>query len=601
MVIDMPKKRTFEEVKAAFEARGYELLETEYINNKTKMKYRCPKHPNKTLEIKYNSLQQGQGCPYCARTAKPTYEEVKAEFEERGYELLETMYINSSTKMRYRCLKHKDEKLYIRLNDLRGGHGCPHCGYEKTAETRGLEFSLIKQEFEKRGYELLETEFVNTSQKLRYRCPKHPDKELSILFHSFKNGRGCPYCARVGKPSFTEVKKEFEARGYELLETTYINSQTKMRYRCPHHPDKELSIRYYSLKDGHGCPYCAGKGSYTFEEVKNAFSKRGYELLEAKYKDNKTKMRYQCPFHQDKKISITFKDFLNGHGCPYCGKIETAKKNRLPFHIIKRAFEERGYILLETKYINSSTPMRYRCPYHPKKELKITYNAVQQGQGCPYCGGTAKLEYEYVKQEFEKRGYELLETEFVNSSTKLKYSCPKHPNEELYITYNSLRSGSGCPLCGLEKIKGNNHYKWKGGITSLSTYLREKINNWKFEELKKYNFKCAVTGENDGDLHIHHSKPFYVIRDEVLASLNLEVKPTIGDYTQEELDNIVKALLKRHDEVAGIPLKKSIHELFHSIYGYQTTMEQLIEFKSRYLSGEFEGKEVKEQQLSLII
>ena len=57
---------------------------------------------------------------------KLTYEYVQKKFEESGLELLEETYVNSQTKMRYRCkicgLEHS-----MRYNDLQQGEGCPHC------------------------------------------------------------------------------------------------------------------------------------------------------------------------------------------------------------------------------------------------------------------------------------------------------------------------------------------------------------------------------------------------------------------------------------------------------------------------------------------
>lgn len=60
------KKLTLEIVRTKFLERGYELLESEYINANTKMKYQCPKHPGKETAITYGKLSQGRGCPYCA-------------------------------------------------------------------------------------------------------------------------------------------------------------------------------------------------------------------------------------------------------------------------------------------------------------------------------------------------------------------------------------------------------------------------------------------------------------------------------------------------------------------------------------------------------
>ena len=187
----MPKKKTYDEVKSMFEERGYILLETEYIDAHTKMRYICPKHPGIIQEIKYNKIQQGQGCIYCAGKAKHTFEEVKSYFELCGYILLEEKYINANTKMKYICSKHPDKELYIRYNDLKNGVRCPYCSGvgKKTYEE-------VKEEFEKRGYILLseKEEYIGAKSKLKYICPHHPNVINTIVYYNFYSGQGCPHC-----------------------------------------------------------------------------------------------------------------------------------------------------------------------------------------------------------------------------------------------------------------------------------------------------------------------------------------------------------------------------------------------------------------------
>lgn len=60
---------------------------------------------------------------------KHNIEMVKQLFESRGYTLLETSYINNRTPLRYQCSKHGERR--ITLDHFKNGHGCAKCGRER--------------------------------------------------------------------------------------------------------------------------------------------------------------------------------------------------------------------------------------------------------------------------------------------------------------------------------------------------------------------------------------------------------------------------------------------------------------------------------------
>ncbi|MDF9625233.1 hypothetical protein P5775_21125 [Bacillus cereus] len=125
-----------------------------------------------------------------------------------------------------------------------------------------LMFEQVKEKFEERGYELLETEYVIGTAKMRYKCPHHPDRELSISYAELRNGSGCRYCGILKRRhSFELVKETFESRGYKLLEKNYVNDRTKMQYKCPNHPNEVFTILFSHLRRGHGCPKCGQERS----------------------------------------------------------------------------------------------------------------------------------------------------------------------------------------------------------------------------------------------------------------------------------------------------------------------------------------------------
>jgi hypothetical protein len=99
----MPKKLTYQEVESYYNSFGYELLTTEYINNKTKLITKCP--IGHVFEMLFNSFKNGYRCPICSKKKKKTIEEIKEYIESQGYQLLSKEYINSNTKLKLLCNK----------------------------------------------------------------------------------------------------------------------------------------------------------------------------------------------------------------------------------------------------------------------------------------------------------------------------------------------------------------------------------------------------------------------------------------------------------------------------------------------------------------
>ena len=62
--------------------------------------------------------------------------------------------------------------------------------------------------------------------------------------------------ARI-KWTIEKAKEEFGKEGYVLLEEEYINSKTKMRYKCPN--GHEHSVTMSKFKSGRRCPFCANE------------------------------------------------------------------------------------------------------------------------------------------------------------------------------------------------------------------------------------------------------------------------------------------------------------------------------------------------------
>ncbi len=126
--------------------------------------------------------------------SKLTYEFVKDRFEKEGYELLSKEYINQRTKLRYKCpIGHEHS---INWSDWKQNRRCSVCGLERRSSKRRLNFDIIKNAFSSEGYTLLaaQDKYENVDQRLDFICPK--GHRHSMNYHNWRSGWRCTYCHR---------------------------------------------------------------------------------------------------------------------------------------------------------------------------------------------------------------------------------------------------------------------------------------------------------------------------------------------------------------------------------------------------------------------
>lgn len=147
--------------------------------------------------------------------------------------------------------------------------------------------------------------------------------------------------------------------------------------------------------------------------------------------------------------------------------------------------KKEGYELLENEYKNNSTRMRYQCPDHPDKELYIRFSDFKNGQRCPYCYGNVKYTYDQAKSEFTELGYILLDEKYVNGYEKMKFICQIHKNKTQSMPFMKLKQGQRCKFCRIEENSGKNHYKWREDLDDEFRNTDRRYNG----EFKKWSLK----------------------------------------------------------------------------------------------------------------
>jgi hypothetical protein len=242
---------------------------------------------------------------------KKSIEQVKSYFAENNCELLESVYINAKTKMRYKCLCGRTS--YINLNNFKNGK---KCGCDKNVGKR-LKVEDIKKIVEEKGYKFINCDFVKSKHLVEYVCKCGNYKKNQI--QTIRKSNGCSNCLR-SKFSFDYdyVKSFFAEKGCELLSTTYINARTKLKYRC--NCGNESEIVFDSFRKGNRCKKCGAKKSnvnriLNQSFVESYFSKFGCKLLD-EYKSANIPMKYECVCGCISKIS--YANFRLGKRCKNC-------------------------------------------------------------------------------------------------------------------------------------------------------------------------------------------------------------------------------------------------------------------------------------------
>ena len=167
----------------------YDYSKVEYVNNRTKVCIKCPKH-GEFFITPDSHLYQKSGCPKCSGQYmdREYFIECANRIHNNKYDYSKVKYVNNRTKVCIICHEH-GEFLQTPHNHL-SGQGCNECGGSKklTNET----FEKKAKDIHGKKYDYSKANYVNQKTKVCIICPEHG--EFWQNANSHLNGRGCPKC-----------------------------------------------------------------------------------------------------------------------------------------------------------------------------------------------------------------------------------------------------------------------------------------------------------------------------------------------------------------------------------------------------------------------
>lgn len=187
------KKYTIEKARGIFKNSGCKLLSEVYDGFNSKLEYKC--RCGSISIITLTNFQRGHRCRKCwseriRESLKFSYNEVKKIFEDEGCELLSEEYMNANTLLGYRCVCGNISK--VALGNFNRGRRCKKCSVEKNRKKSKHSYDYVYDYFLNEGCELIDSEYINGSSSLGYKCGCGDISKIS--FNAFYQGQRCKKC-----------------------------------------------------------------------------------------------------------------------------------------------------------------------------------------------------------------------------------------------------------------------------------------------------------------------------------------------------------------------------------------------------------------------
>ena len=192
---------------------------------------------------------------------------------------------------------------------------------------------------------------------------------------------------------------------------------------------------------------------------------------------------------------------------------------------------------------------------------------------CPICGQTHEMIIEnFIRKDFTCPNKNCPNSqEYKISEAKKGKQLPEETKQKMSEARKGKKHSEETKQKMSEAQKGEKGNNWQGGITPIKDHLRDIINPFIEAHKEFLNYTCELTGKN-GAMNSHHIYPFTNIVHDAHNKYNISIKPTVADYTPEELKQLEEYVLSWHvigDYSNMILLAENVHEQLHNSEFYK--------------------------------
>ena len=445
----MVNSLSIEDMKEAARLRGGWCLSEIYINQLTKLTWKCAE--DHIWEALPKHVRKGSWCPVCARKRENrikrpdlNIESMKIISEKLGGVCLSDRYVNKSTKLRFKC--EKGHEFETRPAEIQRGSWCPYCSGKY-----GNSIEKMHKIAKERGGKCLSNSYINVFTHLSWECAN--GHQFNAIPKHVLNGHWCPNCTTYLNEQLCRYILE------TLFDVKFIKDRTVLNgfELDGYNSDLKLAFEY--------------NGKQHYEEIDFFYSRGDTNLYDRIQRDKLEEQLCKelgitlliIPYTVDSKNLVFFiAEELIDKGFQF--KVSPKDINYDNYYPTKQELEEilkiakdKGGECLSTVYINVDSKMEFIC--NRGHFFESTPYLIKKGQWCKKCfyldkaGASQRLDKNEMHKIAEQKNWECLSTEYKNARAKLIWRCEKGHIFERSLSH--VKEGRGCPICNKKNNKAN--------------------------------------------------------------------------------------------------------------------------------------------------
>lgn len=488
-------------VKIANE-KNFKFLSKEFINASTKYMWQCddPEHPPFYKSL--TQINRGQGCRKCRyikvakklrgknqKTGQVVDENfIKRFVHDKGGEVLDMNYINKKSKITIKCenghvFSPSWDSLYHQNT------WCGRCAQlVKTLDD-------CREEAKKWGGECLSTEYINSTTNLRWKCNNgHIFEKTPELVHT---GAWCPYCTssvgeRITRGLFIRI---FGEDFPKIRPNSMVNKEGNTLELDGYNASLGIAFEYQGLQ--HYMPI------EFFHKNNESFEKRVRDdAIKIEWCRDKNVKLVVIPEYEDiselNAIIDTVEEAITSAGIVLPDYIRPVTHGEIlssDISALRKLCEEKGGRCISDAFLGWNAIHTYECGKGHR--WPTTAGSIRNGTWCPHCSmtemGMKKRKYtlEDARKLIGDRKGKLISTkESFCADENLRWYCEIH-NHYWDASYNRIKKGSWCPVCGKGKSINNRR---KYTLKTLQDIAAERGGKCLSEEYfacdTRYSWEC---------------------------------------------------------------------------------------------------------------